>query len=262
MDDVPLQKKSRLEDHPTIDACSNSNVESDVKDTVTPSEVSAFRKASDLKPLKQLKNNLDRRTTLKLKPIKSISLDNSSQKDGQSSITFSPLKRNTQTVSKHVHDRKNSGEKSSLGDRGNASPGDPVGVKDVANVVVKYLSPYLKQGSIVSKVTDTTQTLIYACGFCVENRERIVSRLEEVVIKNTFLLVWLFIADIYEFLEQSKQNICHSLEKPVCFLEFRDWSKSTGGGVGRNISTCGGLKTHDPPLPFGTKLSDPPLNEG
>ena len=185
MDDVPLQKKSRLEDHPAIDACSNSNVESDVKDTVTPSEVSGFRKASDLKPLKKLKNNLDRRTTLKLKPIKSISLDNSSQKDGQSSITFSPLKRNTQTVCKHVHDRK----KSSPGDRGNASPGDPVGVKDVANVVVKYLSPYLKQGSIVSKVTDTTQTLICACGLCVENRERIGARLEEVVIKNTFLLV-------------------------------------------------------------------------
>ena len=168
LDDVPLQKKSRLEDHPAIDGYTNSNVESDVKDTVTPSEVSGFRKASGLKPLKQLKNNLDRRTTLKLKPIKSISLDKSSQKDGQSSIKFSPLKPNTQTVSKHVHDRKNSGEKSSLGDRGNASPGDPVGVKDVANVVVKYLSPYLKQGSIVSKVTDTIQTLICACGFCVE----------------------------------------------------------------------------------------------
>lgn len=173
MDDVPLKKKSRLEDHSAKDACTNSNVESDVKDTVTPREVSGFRKASDLKPLKPVKNNLDRRTTVKLKPIKSISLDNYPQKDGQSSIKCSPLKLNTQTVSKDVHDRKKSGEKSSLGDHGN---------KDVANVVVKYLSPYLKQGSIVSKVTDTTQTLICVCGFCVENRERIGVRLEELVI--------------------------------------------------------------------------------
>ena len=35
------------------------------------------------------------------------------------------------------------------------SPGDSAGVKDVANVVVKYLSPYLKQGSNVSKVRTT-----------------------------------------------------------------------------------------------------------
>lgn len=151
LDDVPLHKKSRLKDHPTSDACTNSNVGSDVKDAVIPNEIFGFRKASDLKPLKQLKNNLDRRTTVKLKPIKSVSLDNYSQKDGQSSIKCAPLKLNTQTVSKDVHDRKKSGERSSLGDHDNASPGDPVGVKDVANVVVKYLSPYLKQGSIVSK---------------------------------------------------------------------------------------------------------------
>ena len=35
---------------------------------------------------------------------------------------------------------------------GNVSPGDHAGVKDVANVVVKYLSPHLKEGAIVSKV--------------------------------------------------------------------------------------------------------------
>ena len=182
LDDVPLRKKSRLEDHPAKDACINSNVESDVKDTVTPSKVSGFRKASDLKPLKQVKDNLDRRTTVKLKPIKSISLDKNSQKDGQSSIKCSPFKLITQTITKDVHDRKKSGEKSTLGEHGNTSPGDPAGVKDVANVVVKYLSPYLKQGSIVSKVTDTTLTLICAGGFCVENRERIGLRLEELVI--------------------------------------------------------------------------------
>lgn len=159
MDDAPLHKKSRLEDHPTIDACTNSTVDSDAKDTVIPNETFGFRKASDLKPLKQLKNNLDRRTTVKLKPIKSVSLDNYLQKDGQSYIKCSPLSLNTQTLSEDIHDRKRSGARSSLGDHDNASPGDPVGVKDVANVVVKYLSPYLKQGFIVSKVTDMAQML-------------------------------------------------------------------------------------------------------
>lgn len=193
MDDVPLQKKSRLEDHPAKDACTNRDVKSDVKaGTVIPSEVSGFRKASDLKPLKQVKNNFDRRTTVKLKPIKSISLDNYSQKDGQSSIKCSSLKLNTQTLSKDVHDRKKSGEKSSLGDHGNASPGVPAGVKDVAHVVVKYLSPYLKQGSIVSKVTDMTQTLIGACGFCIENREGIGVGLEESVISRRCFSRFLF----------------------------------------------------------------------
>ena len=137
----------------------NSKVESDVRNAAIPSEVYGFRKASDLKPLKRLKSNLDRRITVKLKPIKSISLDNYSEKDSQSSIKCSSLKVDAQTVSKDVHDRKKSGERSSLGDHDNAYPGDPVGVKDVANVVVKYLSPYLKQGSIVSKVTVTTETL-------------------------------------------------------------------------------------------------------
>lgn len=151
LDDVPLYKKSRSEDNPSKDACTISKVGSDVKEAVIPSEVYGFRKASELKPLKHLKTNLDRRTTVKLNPIKS--LDNDSNKDGQSSI-------NTQTTNKDVHDRRKTGERSSLGDHGNASPGDPVGVKDVANVVVKYLSPYLKQGSIVSKVTGKTLFLV------------------------------------------------------------------------------------------------------
>ena len=46
-------------------------------------------------------------------------------------------------------------EGSSDGNIGNISPGDSAGVKDVANVVVKNLSLYLKQGSIVSKVRTT-----------------------------------------------------------------------------------------------------------
>ena len=48
----------------------------------------------------------------------------------------------------HSHNK----EGSSGGNLGNISPGDSAGVKDVANVVVKYPSPYLKQGSNVSKV--------------------------------------------------------------------------------------------------------------
>lgn len=158
LDDVPLYKKSRSEDNPTKDACTISKVGSDVEEAVIPNEVYGFRKASELKPLKHLKTNLDRRTTVKLNPIKS--LDIYSNKDSQSSIKCPRLKRNTQTANKDVHDRRNTGERSSLGDHGNASPGDPVGVKDVANVVVKYLSPYLKQGSIVSKVTVKTLALL------------------------------------------------------------------------------------------------------
>ncbi|XP_078346512.1 ATP-dependent DNA helicase Q5-like [Oculina patagonica] len=78
-------------------------------------------------------------------------LDNFIDKDSPSSTKCSRSKVNTQTVSKDNHDRRRSGEGLSHGSHGNVSPGDPAGVKDVANVVVKYLSPYLKQGSIVSK---------------------------------------------------------------------------------------------------------------
>ena len=42
----------------------------------------------------------------------------------------------------------------------------------------------------------------------------------------------------------------------------RDWSKSIGGRVGRSNWKFGKEKIHDPPLTFGTKLFDPPLNEG
>ena len=169
MDDVPLYKKSRSQDNPTKDACTINKIGSDVKEAVIPSEVYGFRKASELKPLKHLKTNLDRRTTVKLNPIKS--LDNYTQNDGQSSIKCSQLKRNTQTTNKDVQDRRKTGERSSPGDHGNTSPGDPVGVKDVANVVVKYLSPYLKQGSIVSKVTGKT-LFWFKNGFSVKKTVR------------------------------------------------------------------------------------------
>ena len=53
---------------------------------------------------------------------------------------------------KNSREKKGSADGSSGGNLGNISPGDSAGVKDVANVVVKHLSLYLKQGSYVSKV--------------------------------------------------------------------------------------------------------------
>ena len=47
--------------------------------------------------------------------------------------------------------RNGSGKGDSASHSSRAS-GESCGVKEVANVVVKYLSPYLKQGSIASKV--------------------------------------------------------------------------------------------------------------
>lgn len=154
LDDLPHRKKTRLEDDPTAATCTNSNIEGNVKDTATPNDV-FFRKASDLKPLKRLKHNLDIHTSCKLKYNSAAikTLDNNSRKDSQSGNKCSRLKQNTQTVSTDMHETRGPGEGSSHGNHGNVSPGDPVDVKNVANVVVKYLSPYLKQGSIVSKVT-------------------------------------------------------------------------------------------------------------
>ena len=58
------------------------------------------------------------------------------------------------------------------------------------------------------------------------------------------------------------ETLTPQMHTPERKNNVRDWSKSTGEGVGWSISKCGGWKTHNPPFPFGTKLSDPPLNEG
>lgn len=162
MDDLPHRKKTRLEDDPTAATCTNSNIEGNVKDTATPNDM-FFRKASDLKPLKRLKHNLDIHTSCKLKCNSAAikTLDNNSRKDSQSWNKCSRLKQNTQTVSTDMHETRGPGDGSSHGNHGNVSPGDPVDVKNVANVVVKYLSPYLKQGSIVSKVTGINRMAIF-----------------------------------------------------------------------------------------------------
>lgn len=166
LDDAPLHKKSRQEDNSTTDTCTNNKNGGDAKDTAIPSDV-FFRKASELKPLKRLNHNSDISTYFKRKDKSTgmKTLDHFIHKDSASSTKCSRLKLNTQTVCKDNHDRRRSGEGSSHGNHGNVSPGDPAGVKDVANVVVKYLSPYLKQGSIVSKVTSMTRLWFASAGF-------------------------------------------------------------------------------------------------
>ena len=71
---------------------------------------------------------------------------------------------------------------------------------------------------------------------------------------NSFMAVQIKLIVVVVVVESRSRHL--SLNSVI----IRDWSKSTG--VGRSISKCGGKKTHDPPLPFGTRLSDPPLNEG
>ena len=47
---------------------------------------------------------------------------------------------------------------------------------------------------------------------------------------------------------------------------IRDWSKSIvdggGGGWAGTIANVVDKKTHGPPPPFGTKMTDPPLKQG
>ena len=149
MDDVPLRKKSRLEDNST-----NSKAKGDVTDMSIPSEGVFFRKASELKPLKRISNSA--LCKVQDSSVPNITLDRYSLNDRKPSTTCSQLKTNARTFNKGIHQRRGSGDWSPLGSHGNISPGDSVAVKDVANVVVKYLSPYLKQGSIASKVTAVT----------------------------------------------------------------------------------------------------------
>ena len=123
-------------------------------DKKTSSEVSS-KKVSELKPLKRVKQILNTSASCKLKDsaIVGQKRGSSSHKEDHRINESSTSKTNTQTGRKGIHERRSSGEGSSHGHHSNVSPGGPGGVKDVANVVVKYLSPHLKQGSIVSKVT-------------------------------------------------------------------------------------------------------------
>ncbi|XP_066020993.1 ATP-dependent DNA helicase Q5 isoform X2 [Pocillopora verrucosa] len=141
LEDSPLRKKTRLEDN-------HSEHRSKTENAATSSDV-FFSKASELKPLKRVSKS----ASFKLNDTNSVPwqmLESCSPKDRLPLNIRPSLKTNTTASNEGVH-QKGSSDGSPLGIHGNVSPGDSVGVKDVANVVVKYLSPYLKQGSITSK---------------------------------------------------------------------------------------------------------------
>ena len=143
LEDSPLRKKTRLEDN-------HSEHRSKTENAATSSDV-FFSKASELKPLKRVSKS----ASFKLNDTNSVPwqmLESCSPKDKLLLNIRPSLKTNTTASNEGVH-QKGSSDGSPLGIHGNVSPGDSVGVKDVANVVVKYLSPYLKQGSITSKVS-------------------------------------------------------------------------------------------------------------
>lgn len=142
LEDSPLRKKTRLEDN-------HSKHRSKTGNAAISSDV-FFSKASELKPLKRVSNG----ASCKLNDTNSVTwqmLESYSPKDRQSLSIGPSLKTNTTASNNGVHQRRRSDDGSPLCIHGNVSPGDSAGVKDVANVVVKYLSPYLKQGSIASK---------------------------------------------------------------------------------------------------------------
>lgn len=124
----------------------NLKTGSDMTNTKTSSEV-FFRKASELKPLKRLNHTLDTGASHKLKDDSRANHRRGTHPHGEGNSW-----NKNSTTKPNSHPRRRSSEGSSISHHGNTSPGDSAGVKDVANVVVKYLSPQLKQGSIVSKV--------------------------------------------------------------------------------------------------------------
>ena len=117
--------------------------------------VGFFTKASELKPLKPIRDTSSESRRHKDNLLAGHKSGSSRQKIDQ---WLNECSTSQSIGHKDSREKKRSGEGSSGGNLGNISPGDSAGVKDVANVVVKYLSLYLKQGSIVSKVRTTHQT--------------------------------------------------------------------------------------------------------
>ena len=114
--------------------------------------VGFFTKASELKPLKPVRDTSSESRRHKDNLLAGHKSGSSRQKIDQwlnKSFTSQPLEH------KDICEKKGPGEGQSGGNLGNISPGDSAGVKGVANVVVKYPSSYLKQGSNVSKVRTT-----------------------------------------------------------------------------------------------------------
>ena len=114
--------------------------------------VDFFTKESELKPLKPIRATSSESRRHKDNLLAGHKSSSSTQKIDQ---WLNKCSTSQSMGHKDSREKKRSGEGSSGGNLGNISPGDSAGVKDVANVVVKNLSPYLKQGSIVSKVRTT-----------------------------------------------------------------------------------------------------------
>ena len=114
--------------------------------------VGFFTKASELKPLKPIRDTSRESRRHKDNLLAGHKSGSSRQKIDQ---WLNKCSTSQSIGHKDSREKKRSGEGSSGGNLGNISPGDSAGVKDVANVVVKYLSPYLKKGSNVSNVRTT-----------------------------------------------------------------------------------------------------------
>ena len=111
--------------------------------------VGFFTQASELKPLKPIRNTSSESHRHKDNLLAGHKSGSSRQKIDQwlnKSFASKPLE------DKDICEKKGPSESQSGGDLGNISPDDSASVKDVANVVVKYLFPYLKKGSNVSNV--------------------------------------------------------------------------------------------------------------
>ena len=111
--------------------------------------VGFFTKASEVKPLKPIRDTSSESRRHKDNLLAGHKSGSSRQKIDQwlnKSFASKPLE------DKDICEKKGPSESQSGGDLGNISPDDSASVKDVANVVVKYLFPYLKKGSNVSNV--------------------------------------------------------------------------------------------------------------
>lgn len=127
---------------------------SDMKETRNEG-VGFFTKASELKSLKPIRDTSRESRRHKDNLLAGHKSGSSRQKIDQ---WLNKCSTSQSIGHEDSREKKRSRDGSSGGNLGNISPGDSAGVKDVANVVVKYLSPYLKQGSVVSKVRTTYQT--------------------------------------------------------------------------------------------------------
>ncbi|CAH3148738.1 unnamed protein product [Porites evermanni] len=140
-------KMSKSKSNKNLNPGKHSKRVSDMKETRNEG-VGFFTKASELKPFKPIRDTSRESRRHKDNLLAGHKSGSSRQKIDQ---WLNKCSTSQSIGHKDSREKKRSGEGSSGGNLGNISPGDSAGVKDVANVVVKYLSPYLKQGSIVSK---------------------------------------------------------------------------------------------------------------